>query len=157
MPKWIYFSLRPFLLGLLVSLAIGNTTAVLAEEQKAEEKVLDGLERLRLAALRSDPVIAEGIFAPDFVLISQSGKVYGREAALLDLRNGFETWDNSAIEFHLDDAQAIVVLVNRRQRTGMEPAFFRVMQVWRKSSGGWVMIAQSSVRMSRTASGPSPS
>tara|TARA_R110001599_G_scaffold132983_1_gene310288 strand:- start:8055 stop:8474 length:420 start_codon:yes stop_codon:yes gene_type:complete len=120
--------------------------AVAGEEEK-HDVIQVALLQIRDAAIASKPEMAASLFADDLALISQSGKLYGKDAALFDLRNGFEAWDNSEIIIRQGGDTAIVTLVNNRTRTGMEPAEFLVMQVWRKEDSGWRLSAQSSVRV----------
>ncbi|MEE4349045.1 MAG: nuclear transport factor 2 family protein [Pacificimonas sp.] len=111
-----------------------------------------GLELLRAAALSGDTEAAAAVFPDDLVLVSQSGRVYGRAAALADLGNGFEAWDNEDLVVRIDEdspaGTAIVTFVNRRTRTGMDAAAFRVTQVWQRPDGdGWMLAVQASARL----------
>ncbi len=124
--------------------------AVAGEEEK-HEGIKAALSQIRDAAMASRPEMATSLFADDLALISQSGKLYGKDAALFDLRNGFEAWDNNEVIIRERGDTAIVTLVNNRTRTGMEPAEFFVMQVWRKEGSGWLLSAQSSVRVKQKA------
>lgn len=112
--------------------------------------VEQALAEIRVAALSGDTSHAEQILAEDLVLVSQSGKVYGREAALFDLGSGFSSWNNSDIAISAQGELATVTLINRRVRSSLDvgEAAFRVMQVWRQRDGNWQLIAQSSVRLS---------
>ena len=109
------------------------------------------LAQIRKAALVGQPDKAAPLFAEDLALISQSGKLYGKEAALFDLSNGFISWENSKVVVRERGDTAIVTLVNRRTRAGMDPAEFLVMQVWRNDHGKWAMFAQSSTAIKRQA------
>ncbi len=124
--------------------------AVAGEEEKLEG-IKAVLSQIRDAAIASKPEMAASLFADDLALISQSGKLYGKDAALFDLRNGFVAWDNSEVIVREQGDTAIVTLVNNRTRTGMEPAEFLVMQVWRKEGSNWLLSAQSSVRIKQKA------
>jgi len=110
-------------------------------------KIEAALMQIRDAAIASEPGTVAPLLAENLALVSQSGKLYGKEAALFDLRNGFTAWENSDTVVREQGDTAVVTLVNRRTRTGMKPAQFRVMQIWRKQCDGWVMIAQSSAAM----------
>lgn len=99
---------------------------------------------IRSAALESKGENAAAVMASDLVLVSQSGKVYGKDAAIVDLRNGFISWDNSEVVIQTTGKTAIVTLLNERTREGMEAAKFRVLQVWRKTGRNWLLAAQSS-------------
>jgi len=124
--------------------------AVAGEDEK-HEGIKAALSQIRDAAVASKPEMAASLFADDLALVSQSGKLYGKDAALFDLRNGFKAWDNSEVIIRERGDAAIVTLVNNRTRAGMEPAEFLVMQVWRKEGSGWLLGAQSSVRVKQKA------
>lgn len=117
----------------------------------AENRTVEqALTEIRMAALSGDTSHAEQIMAEDLVLVSQSGKVYGLEAALFDLGSGFSSWDNSDITISAEGELATVTLINRRVRSSLDigEAAFRVMQIWRLRDGNWKLVAQSSVRLS---------
>ena len=119
-----------------------------APQDRAPAEIRANLETIEKAALSGDTKAAAALLADDFVLISQSGKVYARDIALQDLASGFTSWVNSEISVQLEGSTAVVVLVNRRQRTGLPEGSFRVMQLWRQREGRWVLVAQSSARIS---------
>ena len=137
--------LRCLFACLLGVVMLGNSGSIMVPD---EGLIRDHLETIRQAALQSEPEQAAHLFDRDLVLVSQSGKVYGREAALFDLGNGFEAWDNSEVVVRLGGERATVTYVNTRKRTAMAEARFRVMQLWERREGeGWVLVAQSSVRL----------
>ncbi len=102
-----------------------------------------GLDAIRTAALSKGDG-ANAIFAPDLKLISQSGTLYARKDALVDLRGGFDVWDNRDVIVQMTGNAAVVTLINRRQRTGLDVAEFRIMQIWQQRAGTWQLTAQSS-------------
>lgn len=105
------------------------------------------LMEIRSAALAGQAEKAAPLFAEDLALISQSGKVYGKDGALADLGNGFTEWDNSDIVIRPHKDTAVVTFINQRTRTSSPTAKFRILQMWRKSEAGWQLSAQSSVRL----------
>jgi Domain of unknown function (DUF4440) len=113
-----------------------------------------GLSAIRAAALAKSKD-ADAVFAADLKLVSQSGKVYARSDALSDLRGGFATWENRDVAAQLTGGTAVVTLINRRQRIGMDAAEFRIMQVWRKAGSGWQLAAQSSTPLTVSATATS--
>src|SRR5690554_6588673 len=117
-------------LAVMAALLCSPSLALACDTKKADDGIAAALLQIRDAALASKPDMAASLFAEDLALVSQSGKLYGKEAALFDLRNGFEKWDNSDIVVRKMDDAAIVTFVNNRTRTGMEPTGFLVMQVW---------------------------
>ena len=126
-----------------VSVAAGMMLAAPAFAQVPPE-VGVALDAIRAAALSGKTETAAALFAPDLVLVSQSGKTYDRAAALADLGNGFAAWNNSEIDGSVDGDTAIVTLVNRRQRPKIDAASFRVLQTWKQRAGKWLLVAQSS-------------
>lgn len=106
------------------------------------------LEDIRSAALAGQPARAERHFAGDLLLVSQSGKVYGRDAALEDLGSGIEVWTVEEQVIESDGKLARVVSVIRRKRRGAEEGRFRVLQLWRANAfDQWELFAQASVRI----------
>ena len=93
------------------------------------------------------PAEADKLLADDLVLISQSGKLYGKDATLFDLGGGFIAWENEEVVMREAGDTAIVTLANNRTRPGTDPARFRVMQVWQRKGVSWKMVAQTSVRI----------
>lgn len=125
------------------------SSLALAGTPEQPDEIEAALSQIRDAALASKPDMAASLFADDLALVSQSGKLYGKDAALFDLRNGFDAWENSQVVVREHGDVAIVSLVNSRTRTGMEPAEFRVMQVWLKDGSRWLLAAQSSVGLKK--------
>ena len=105
------------------------------------------LMEIRSAALAGQAEKAAPLFADDLALISQSGKVYGKDGALADLGNGFTQWDNSEIVIRPHKDTAVVTFINQRTRTSSPTASFRILQMWRKAGAAWQLSAQSSVRL----------
>lgn len=122
---------------------------LLAASPLSEDEALirSHLQTIEEAALSSNFEKAEALYDRDFVLVSQSGSVYAHQDSLFDLGSGFDSWDNSEVRVDINGDAAIVILVNTRQREGLEPASFRVMQVWRMRDNGWKLTAQASARI----------
>ncbi len=135
-------------LTIMAALLSASSLALASETEKSSD-IEAALSQIRDAAIASKPEIAASLFAEDLALISQSGKLYGKEAALFDLGNPFTAWDNSEVVVREWSDNAIVTFVNNRTRAGMEPAEFLVMQVWRKDGDRWVMAAQSSTAIKK--------
>ncbi len=124
-------------------------TTPLSARESQPHPIEQHLATIRTAALQGDVELVQDIFAHDLLLVSQSGKVYGRDAALFDLANGFDTWRNEDVTIRADDGTAVASFINNRTRTGLElgEVAFRVTQFWRMRAGAWKLIAQSSVRL----------
>ena len=144
----IEFNLKICLRALApIAILLASATSAAAHDV-GRESIEQALQSIAAAAESQDISLAATIFADDLVLISQSGKVYGREAALADLGSGFSVWRNEEIVIRVDVRLAIVTLINHRTRIGMESASFRVTQIWQPgSSGDWQIRAQTSVRL----------
>lgn len=111
------------------------------------DEIAKNLAAITAAALSGDTPTVASLFPDDMIMVSQSGKVYGGSDARADLGNGFVTWENRDVVVRVTGQSAIVTLINRRQRQGMAPASFRVLQVWKKAGRRWQLAAQSSVKM----------
>jgi hypothetical protein len=91
------------------------------------EALTAAIEDIRAAALAGQPERAAPHFAGDLWLVSQSGKLYGRDAALEDLASGFERWSIEEQQIDSDGSFARVVGIVRRKRKGLEEGRFRVL------------------------------
>ncbi|MFN3591449.1 MAG: DUF4440 domain-containing protein [Thermaurantiacus sp.] len=112
------------------------------------EALREAIAEIRAAALAGEPSRAAPHMAADLLLVSQSGRLYGREDALLDLGSGIESWIVEAQHIEPDGATARVVATVRRKRKDAEEGRFRVLQFWRAGSDGrWELWAQASVRV----------
>ena len=133
-------------LGKLTIMAalLSASSLTLSRETGKSSEIEAALSQIRDAAIASKPEMAASLFAEDLALISQSGKLYGKEAALFDLSNPFIAWDNSELVMREQGDNAIVTFVNSRTRTGMVgrgrvpwgqscPTFGRRLSIWQ----GW--------------------
>jgi hypothetical protein len=120
-------------------------------EKKAEAEITQIMQRLADANLRSDPTIAKKHFADELVLTSQSGKVYTKKDALLDIKNEFEKYENTDLRFiHLSKKIVLVNYQNIRKRKSLDEGKYRVTAVWTKSKAGWQIV---SLQSSKIATG----
>jgi Domain of unknown function (DUF4440) len=136
----------------------GAIALILAAPAGAEVPagVTAALDTIRAAALSGKVETAAPLFAPELVLVSQSGKAYDRAAALADLGNGFVAWDNAEVQGRVEADTAVVGFVNRRQRPKMDAAAFRILQTWQQRNGKWLLVAQSSTAVAVTAPASDP-
>lgn len=110
----------------------------------------EAISEIRAAALASDPSRAEHHLARNLRLISQSGKVYGRDDMLRDLATGAERWTVLEEEIEKDGSLARVTARIERKRPGAEPMELRVLQLWRTTAQDrWELFAQATVRLAR--------
>lgn len=149
MTKYQGRQLKSLGLGLVAvaCLALSCPNIALAETNAPEDPISLALTRIGETALSGKLESAKEVMSENLVLVSQSGKIYGRDAALADLGNGFIAWNNSDLIVRLQGKSAIVTFINRRQREAMDAANFRVLQFWSKSHGRWKILAQSSTRI----------
>lgn len=134
--------------GLTAAFLIVPGSSLLSHEP-VPQAIEQQLSAIRDAALESEAERAKQIFAEDLLLVSQSGKLYGRDAALADLGSGFDSWRNEDVSIRDHGEWAVVTLINHRKRKvpGMDPAAFRVVQHWHLREGQWRLVVQSSVRL----------
>ncbi len=125
------------------AVAVGMSLAAPAAAE-VPASVSAALDTIRGAALSGKTDTAAPVFAPDLVLVSQSGKAYDRAAALVDLGNGFNRWENSDIAGRVEGDTAIITFVNLRQRPKLDAAAYRLLQTWKQRGGKWLLVAQSS-------------
>jgi len=133
--------------GALAALVLAGAPSFAEEPSGAS--IRQALLSIQSAALEGDVDPVRTLFAADLVLVSQSGKVYGYDAALFDLGSGFDSWENDELVIRRDGDLARVTFINRRTRSnlGLGEAAFRVLQIWHLRDGEWQLIAQSSARL----------
>ncbi len=131
--------------------ALAMLAAVLlaAPSAAAETEALRAaIEDIRAASLARDPQRAARHLATDLMLISQSGRLYDRNAMLADLASGSENWTVEEQVTESDGALARVLAIVRRARAGAPEGRFRVLQLWRTTyDDRWELFAQATVRI----------
>jgi ketosteroid isomerase-like protein len=141
-------AMKPFLtLTLLLSVCVPALGAV-PQSDNSETEITALLQRLVDAQLRSDASVAEFVYDDALLLTSQSGTLYGKKDALVDIKNVFESYRNDDLKFvHL--AKDIVILNHQstRQRKGFDEGKFRVTSVWVRKANGWKIVALQSTRI----------
>ena len=116
--------------------------------EKTEREISDLMRQFAEAALKSDISVGEKIFAENMILTSQSGKVYTKKDALLDLKNPFEKYENDEVKFiHLAKKTVIVSYQNTRKRKTLDEAKYRVTAVWVKKKDGWKIVSMQSSKI----------
>jgi ketosteroid isomerase-like protein len=132
---------------LLLTCCVSITFAQSAN-QKTEREITSLMQQFADAALKNDVSVAEKIFAENLILTSQSGKVYPKKDALLDLKNPFEKYQNDELKFiHLDKKSVIVSYQNTRKRKTLDEAKYRVTAVWIKNKSGWQIVSLQSSKI----------
>ena len=116
--------------------------------EKNERDITNLMQQFAEATLKNDTSVAEKLFAENLILTSQSGKVYPKKDALLDLKNPFEKYQNDELKFiHLDKKIVIVSYQNIRKRKTLDEAKYRVTAVWKKNKEGWQIISLQSSKI----------
>jgi hypothetical protein len=135
-------------LFLLIFIAFTIVTSAQSANEKTEREISNLMQKFAEAALKNDTSVAEKIFAENLILTSQSGKVYPKKDALLDLKNPFEKYQNDEIKFiHLDKKNIIVSYQNTRKRKTLDEAKYRVTAVWTKNRTGWQIVSLQSSKI----------
>jgi hypothetical protein len=132
---------------LLLSLCVpALCTAPQSDTSEADITVI--LQRLVDAQLRSDPSVAGLVYDDALLLTSQSGTLYGKRDALVDVKSVFESYRNDDLTFlHLDRNIVILNYQSTRQRKGLEEGTFRVTSVWVRKADGWKIVSLQSTRI----------
>ena len=142
-----YHNIKTTVLTILVFLLTFNGWGqeVAASTQK---KIEQQLELLKEAHLKSSPELAERVYHDDLVLTSQSGKKYGKETALLNLKNTFELYQSSAVEFlQISNDVVLANYINERKYANFEKGTFRLTAIWKLEQRIWQIISLQSSRI----------
>ncbi len=122
----------------------------IAQEVSNEKKqqIKEQIAQLRTAHLNSDIDLATKIYHPNLILTSQSGKKYDTKVALLNLKNTFESYENSAIEF-LNLAENVVLTnyINKRKYKDFDKGRFRLTVIWMFEKERWQIISMQSSKI----------
>ena len=119
-----------------------------ATPNETEKNISKQLRKLRTAHLTSSPELADGVYDKKLILTSQSGKLYSKKEALLNIRNKFEFYENSDILFlHPNKEVVIVNFINERKIKGFGIGKYRVTSVWVKKNGDWKIISLQSSKV----------
>ncbi len=117
---------------------------------KAKQQISRQLSLLVKAHLTSDAKIAGGIYDDRLILTSQSGRVYGKNDSLKNIKNKFGFYKNSDVRFlHLKKNIVVVNYINEREIGDFPRAKYRVTTVWLRRKGAWkiVSLQSSKIRM----------
>ncbi len=136
---------------ILVLFVLTTITFAQSATEKTEREITNLMSQFAAAALKNDVAVAEKLFAENMILTSQSGKVYPKKDALLDLKNPFEKYVNDEVKFiHIDKKTVVVSYQNTRKRKTLDEAKYRVTAVWTKNKSGWQIV---SLQSSKIATG----
>ena len=137
-----------FLFALLFLLPSYFQTESRSVPQTDREQIRQQIETLRLAHLQSDTVLAKQVYHDQLLLVSQSGKKYGKADALANITNPFEIYEYTELTF-LPIAKKVVITnyVNERKFVGYPKGIYRLTAVWKKEKGKWMMMSMQSSKM----------
>ncbi len=145
-----YHSIKTIVLTILIFVVTlncwGQEVAPSTQKKIEQQMVL-----LKEAHLESNPEFAERIYHKDLVLTSQSGKKYGKETALINLKNSFELYQSSAVEFlQITEDVVLTNYINERKYTSFEKGTFRLTVIWKLEQGTWQIISMQSSRIKKS-------
>ena len=128
---------------------VGNTSLLSQETSvKEQDAILKQIEHLRNAHLNSDVDLASELYHPQLILTSQSGKKYKKDVALVNIKNTFESYESSDIEFvYISDDVILTNYINERKYKDYDKGKFRLTVVWTKHKGAWKIISMQSSKI----------
>jgi hypothetical protein len=143
--KMLYIkTLITFFLSVFVSIG------VLAQEigTEVQSEIQNQIDNLRTAHLNSDVDLADKIYHPNLILTSQSGKKYKKDVALVNIKNTFESYESSDIEFvHISDDVVLTNYINERKYKDYDKGKFRLTVVWTLHEDSWKIISMQSSKV----------
>ncbi|WP_394972714.1 nuclear transport factor 2 family protein [uncultured Croceitalea sp.] len=128
---------------------VGNTS-LLSQEVSAKEHdaILKQIKNLRTAHLNSDVDLADKLYHPQLILTSQSGKKYKKDVALENIKNTFEIYESSEIEFiNISDNVVLTNYINERKYKDFDKGKYRLTVVWTKHEDAWKIISMQSSKI----------
>lgn len=128
---------------------IGNASLLSQETTvKKQDAILKQIEHLRTAHLNSDVDLASKLYHPQLILTSQSGKKYKKNVALVNIKNTFESYESSDIEFvYISDDVVLTNYINERKYKDFEKGAYRLTVVWTKHEDAWKIISMQSSKI----------
>lgn len=117
-------------------------------DAKITSEIQKQIENLRTAHLNSDMALADKLYHPDLILTSQSGKKYKKGVALMNIKNTFESYKSSDIEFlQVSDYVVITNYINERKYKDFEKGTYRLTVVWTMYESEWRIISMQSSKI----------
>lgn len=113
-----------------------------------KSQILNQIDSLKIAHLNSDSSLANSLYHPDLILTSQSGKKYNKEVALINIKNTFESYQNSDIVL-LKVTENVIIsnYINERKYKDFPKGKFRLTVVWKIHEGSWKIISMQSSKI----------
>lgn len=112
------------------------------------EHIHKQIKNLRTAHLNSNVELADQLYHPNLILTSQSGKKYNKEVALVNIKNTFEAYESSEIEF-LTVCEDVVLTnyINERKYKDFPKGRYRLTVVWTIHNNTWKIISMQSSKV----------
>ncbi len=140
-------NLMKILLIIVVTLfAVSGNAQDISTEVTAQ--IHKQIKYLRAAHLNSNVDLADKIYHPSLILTSQSGKKYNKEIALVNIKNTFESYENSEIEFlSISENVALTNYINQRKYKDFPKGTYRLTVVWTMHNDTWKIISMQSSKV----------
>ncbi|TMM58652.1 nuclear transport factor 2 family protein [Maribacter algarum] len=134
---------------LVILLCFMVNASLLSQEPNVKERdILKQIEHLRTAHLNSDVDLASELYHSQLILTSQSGKKYKKDVALVNIKNTFESYESSDIEFvYISDDVVLTNYINERKYKDYDKGKFRLTVVWTKHEDAWKIISMQSSKI----------
>ena len=135
---------------IIVTFLFGADLLSQGGSQSYVDEIQNRIDQLRTAHLENNTQLAQQIYHEDLVLVSQSGKKYGKEDAIRNIQNKFDSYDNDEIEWlSISDDVVLTTFVNKRKFADFPKGQFRLVAIWKKEKNDWQLISLQSSRMKK--------
>lgn len=133
---------------LSISIVISSCSETQKVSHEVSESILEQIDKLKTAHLNSDVVLADKLYHPNLILTSQSGKKYNKKVALINIKNTFEIYESSEIEFLPISSNVVLTnLINNRKYKDFDKGSYRLTAVWIIHKGKWKIISMQSSKI----------
>ncbi|MDB4293155.1 nuclear transport factor 2 family protein [Maribacter sp.] len=132
-----------FVLFLITFISLASHAQVPSAEITAQ--IQAQIEKLKTAHLNSDVTLADKLYHPNLILTSQSGKKYNKDVALINIKNTFESYKNSEIQWLQVSGDVVLTnYINERKYKDFDKGTYRLTVVWTRQEGEWRIISMQS-------------
>lgn len=135
---------------LCVYITVSSCGEIKKANSEISELIHKKIDELKTAHLNSDVALADKLYHPDLMLTSQSGKKYGKEVALLNIKNTFEMYENSEIEILTVSPNVVLTnFINERKYKDFDKGTYRLTTVWTTHQREWKIISMQSSKIKK--------
>lgn len=139
-------TIQKILVAFIILLSVSGIAQELNPQIKA--KIQAQINQLKVAHLTSNVSLANELYHPKLILTSQSGKKYNKAVALENIKNTFESYESSEIEFlSITDDVILTNYINERKYKDFDKGKYRLTVVWTKHEGIWQLISMQSSKV----------